>query len=353
MKQNHPSLLPNGLLDLLPPQAEEEARTIDLFMNSFSAFGYRRVKPPLVEFEESLLGAGPGQSLARQTFRMMDPVSGRMMGVRADVTAQIARIAMSRLAEEPRPLRLSYAADVLRVNGSQLRPERQFCQAGCELIGVNSIVTDVEMPLVALKALSDAGIENLSVDLTVPTLILNLYDELGTSNGERETLNDLIEKRDRDTITAIHSKESDTIVQLMDHDDLAQIALPPKAKADVDKLLSVANELRAALDVYGLFDVQITIDPLERRGFEYQTGLSFTLFARGASGELGRGGRYDVDGRGLAKTETATGFTLYMDSIMKVVPPAPTKESRFVDEAASWEDIKFLQDQGVKVSRRG
>ncbi len=142
MKQNHPSLLPNGLLDLLPPQAENEARTIDLFMQSFAAFGYRRVKPPLVEFEESLLGAGPGQSLAPQTFRMMDPVSGRMMGVRADVTAQIARIATSRLGDEPRPLRLSYAADVLRVNGTQLRPERQFCQVGCEMIGVDSVVSD-------------------------------------------------------------------------------------------------------------------------------------------------------------------------------------------------------------------
>ncbi len=168
--RNHPALLPNGLLDLLPPFAEHEAATIALLMKEFSAFGYLRVKPPLVEFEESLLGDGPGSKLARQTFRMMDPVSQRMMGVRADATAQIARIATSRLGGEKRPLRLSYAADVLRVNGTQLRPERQFCQVGCELVGVDGVVTDVEMPLVALKALSAARIENLSVDLTVPTL---------------------------------------------------------------------------------------------------------------------------------------------------------------------------------------
>ncbi len=360
MKQSHPTLLPNGLLDLLPQQAEAEAHTIDLFMKSFAAFGYRRVKPPLVEFEESLLGAGPGQSLARQTFRMMDPVSGRMMGVRADVTAQIARIATSRLGEEARPLRLSYAADVLRVNGTQLRPERQFCQVGCELIGVDSIVTDVEIPLVALKALSDAGIKNLSVDLTLPTLIINLYNGTDTHDGDRATLDDLIEKRDRDAIAALGTRVSALIVQLMDHegeagstkDALGKIALPSKAKADIEKLLTVAKDLRAALDVYGLSDVQITIDPLERRGFEYQTGTSFTLFARGASGELGRGGRYDVDGRGLRKAETATGFTLYMDTIMKVVPAVPAPKAQTVDEAASWKDIKFLQDQGINVSRR-
>lgn len=361
MKQNHPSLLPNGLLDLLPPQAEAEAHTIDSFMRSFSAFGYARVKPPLVEFEESLLGAGPGQSLAPQTFRMMDPVSGRMMGVRADVTAQIARIATSRLGDEARPLRLSYAADVLRVNGTQLRPERQFCQVGCELIGVDSLITDVEVPLVALKALSDAGMKNLSVDLTVPTLVTNLYDGLSVDAAERATLNDLIEKRDRDAIAAIGTKASAFVVQLMDHEGaatqeakaLAAIDLPQKAKADVERLLSVAKELREALDVYGLFDVQITIDALERRGFEYQSGISFTLFALGASGELGRGGRYDVDGRGLRAVETATGFTLYMDTIMKALPPLAVADGQSVDANASWADIKYLQDQGVKVSRRG
>lgn len=360
MKKNHPSLLPNGLLDLLHPHAETEARVIDMFMQSFSAFGYNRVKPPLVEFEDSLLGAGPGQSLAPQTFRMMDPVSGRMMGVRADATAQIARIATSRLGDEERPLRLSYAADVLRVNGTQLRPERQFCQVGAELIGVDSLTSDIEMPLVAIKALRDAGLENLSVDLTVPTLAANLYDGLDVSAAERETLGDLIEKRDRDAIAALNTKASALIVQLLDHngsdsksrDALAALGLPLNAKKDIERLLQVAAGLREALDVYGLFDVQITIDPLERRGFEYQTGISFTLFARGASGELGRGGRYDVDGRGIHATETATGFTLYMDTIMKVLPPAQAVEARKVDENASWADIKFLQDQGLKVSRR-
>ena len=155
------SLLPNGLIDLLAPNAENEARTIAAFMAEFASFGYARVKPPLVEFEESLLGEGPGQKLARQTFRMMDPVSQKMMGVRADVTAQIARIATSRLAGEERPLRLSYAADVLRVNGTQLRSERQFCQVGCEMIGTDTLMADVEMPLVALKALSSVGLGRL------------------------------------------------------------------------------------------------------------------------------------------------------------------------------------------------
>ena len=349
--KNHPSLLPNGLLDLLSPNAENESRIIESFMKSFAAFGYDRVKPPLVEFEDSLLGEGPGQALARQTFRMMDPVSGRMMGVRADATAQIARIATSRLADAKRPLRLSYAADVLRVNGSQLRPERQFCQVGCEMIGLDSIMADVEMPLIAANALSGAGLKNISIDLTVPTLAAHIYDEMKVEEAERETLNDLIEKRDRDGVAALKTKTSAVIVELLDGKSLEKISLPKKAKADIDKLLKVAGDLRAALDVYGLADVQITIDPLERRGFQYQTGVSFTLYAQGARGELGQGGRYDVTVAGKSP-ETATGFTLYMDSILRIAPAFKPSDRKEVKADEDWKTVKSLQDQGIEVVRK-
>ncbi|HEV7547475.1 MAG TPA: ATP phosphoribosyltransferase regulatory subunit, partial [Reyranella sp.] len=97
---NHRGLLPAGLADLLPPDAAREAGAIGIAIERFAAFGYERVKPPLVEFEESLLG-GPGAALASQTFRLMDPVSQRMMGVRPDMTVQVARIAVTRLKHEP------------------------------------------------------------------------------------------------------------------------------------------------------------------------------------------------------------------------------------------------------------
>ena len=134
---NHRGLLPAGLADLLPPDAAREAHAIGVAIERFAAFGYERVKPPLVEFEESLLG-GPGAALASQTFRLMDPVSQRMMGVRPDMTVQVARIAVTRLKHEPRPLRLSYGGNVIRVRGTALKPERQFAQVGSELIGVDS-----------------------------------------------------------------------------------------------------------------------------------------------------------------------------------------------------------------------
>ena len=105
------ALLPAGLADDLPPEADIEAAVVGALMATFRAHGYERVKPPLIEFEESLL-AGPGAALAQQTFRIMDPQSQRMLGVRADMTVQVARIAETRLRERPRPLRLSYAGQV-------------------------------------------------------------------------------------------------------------------------------------------------------------------------------------------------------------------------------------------------
>src|SRR5438067_6190667 len=130
----HPALLPTGMHDLLPPEAEIEAQVVAQLMTTLTAHGYERVKPPLVEFEDTLF-SGAGAAMATATFRMMDPASHRMIGVRADMTPQIARFAATRLGDAPRPLRLSYAGQVLRVNGSEIRPERQHGQVGAELIG--------------------------------------------------------------------------------------------------------------------------------------------------------------------------------------------------------------------------
>jgi len=144
----HPALLPAGMHDLLPPEAEIEAGVVAQLMATLAAHGYERVKPPLVEFEETLF-SGAGAAMANSTFRMMDPVSHRMIGVRADVTPQIARIAATRLGGAPRPLRLSYAGQVLRVRGSEIRPERQIGQVGGELIGAAGPAADVEAIAVA------------------------------------------------------------------------------------------------------------------------------------------------------------------------------------------------------------
>lgn len=360
MSDLHPSLLPNGLKDLLAPEAENEASIINNCMAVFESFGYQRIKPPLAEFEECLLAPGPGQSLSAKTFRMMDPVSGRMMGIRADTTAQIARIAGSRLGAEHRPLRLSYAVDVLRVKASQLRPDRQFCQVGCELIGSSSIKDDAEIALIALKALSHAEIKNLSIDLTIPSLADIIFDDHKLDAQARDALNVLLQKRDRDGL-AEHkkSKAAQILVMLLDAsgcaDDalktLANIKLPKLAKEQVQRLTAVYAELTQALVAYDLMDMNITFDLIERRGFEYQKGVSFTIFSKDVRGELGRGGRYDIQYQDADKSESATGFTLYMDGMMQAYRGQQAREYQVVDHDTQWKQIRELQKRGEKVIR--
>ncbi len=354
MTQINSSLLPNGLKDLLPPEAEKEAHIINFLMQEFSKFGYGRVKPPLVEFEESLLSEGPGKALARHTFRLMDPVSQRMMGVRADTTAQIARISQSRLGDETRPLRLSYAADVLKVNGTQLRPERQFCQVGCEMIGVDTIQDDVEICLTALNGLHKIGVENLSIDLTIPALVDDLFQAFNIDEQTQENLNKLLQKRERDGLKKIKSEITDCLVGLLDASGVAseaieklqKVNIPDEGKHNISNLKDVYQELMIALKAYELTNINITIDLVERRGFDYQNGISFTLFSSQSRGALGRGGRYLI-----AEGESASGFTLYMDSLLEVSTITLDKNEKSVPQGSDWEEIKQLQDAGYQVSR--
>src|SRR5271155_1993879 len=183
----NPALLPAGLRDMLPPDAETEASAVEALMEAFAAHGYARVKPPLLEFEDSLL-AGSGAAVAEQTFRLMDPDSQRMMGLRADTTPQVSRIATTRLVNAPRPLRLSYAGQCLRVRGSQLAPDRQMAQAGIELIGSAVPAADAGVVLFGAEALAAVGLTNVSFDLTVPTLSPALLDDAGITGTARVAL---------------------------------------------------------------------------------------------------------------------------------------------------------------------
>ncbi|MEM6902751.1 MAG: ATP phosphoribosyltransferase regulatory subunit, partial [Pseudomonadota bacterium] len=280
--------------DLVPPMAAAEWTTVNQLIETYMGFGFALVKPPLMEFEGGLM-AGPGVALAPQTFRLMDPVSSKMLGLRADITAQIARIAGSRLQSQPRPLRLAYAGEVVRVNGTDLRPERQFCQVGAELIGAIDARADAEVITMAVAALRQLNIEGLSVDLCLPTLQPHFMRGSGLAGAALADLAEAVGRRDREAVLAIESPVSGVLAALLDASGPAATALaaleavdmPSGLKGDVQRLMSVVSLVQRDLP-----DLTITVDPLERQGFEYQTGLSFTLFAKNVRGELGRGGRY-------------------------------------------------------------
>ncbi|MEQ9487524.1 MAG: ATP phosphoribosyltransferase regulatory subunit [Alphaproteobacteria bacterium] len=309
------SLLPIGLRDGLPPYADQEAHLVETLLGAFRGYGYQRVDPPLLEFEENLLD-GVGAATSQSTFRLMDPVSQRMMGIRADITPQVERIAATRLKKTPRPLRLSYNGSVLRIKGSQLRPERQFRQVGCELIGSDSALADAEMVILAVDALTKAGVRNLSVDLNLPTVVQSVCRDYSVDYAEARAA---LDRKDLNAVSEIAGQGARVLEDLLRStgrvdqalDTLSGIALPDDAAAERDRLVEVVGLVREALP-----DLSLTVDPVEHRGFEYQTGLSFTIFGAGIRGELGRGGRY----RSVFSDDTATGFTLYLDTVLRGLP---------------------------------
>lgn len=317
-----PALLPSGMYDLLPPEAETEAAAVAQMMAALAAHGYRRVKPPLVEFEETLF-AGAGAAMAGATFRMMDPASHRMIGVRADMTPQVARIAATRLGHMPRPLRLSYAGQVLRITGSEIRPERQVGQVGAELIGAAGAAADVEAIAAAAAALAAAGVPQLSVDLTLPTLVPAIAEAHGLAGSRAALLRAALDRKDSAAVAALAGAAGPLLQHLLAAAGpaeaalaaLARMVLPTRAQAEQERLAAVHTGLAAALP-----GLQVTIDPVENRGFEYHSGISFSFFAgnRPGLGELGRGGRYEAGNP--ANPEPATGFTLYTDTVLRTLP---------------------------------
>jgi ATP phosphoribosyltransferase regulatory subunit len=340
---NHRALLPAGLRDLLPPDAETEAGSVEALMEVFAAHGYQRVKPPLLEFEDSLL-AGSGAAVAEQTFRLMDPESQRMMGLRADTTPQVARIATTRLAQAPRPLRLSYAGQCLRVRGSQLAPDRQIAQAGIELIGCDNPVADAEIVLVGAEALASAGLMRTSFDLTLPTLVPVLLDDAGITGATRATLARALDRKDAASVARDGGSLASTLTELLlaaGPADRALVALAaarlPRAGRDLaDRLAAAIAAIRARAPA-----LRLTVDPVEFRGFRYETGVSVTIYALGRHEELGRGGRYIC-----GEAEPATGLTLFPDAVLRAAPLRTARQRLYIPPGADPDEAARMRRLG-------
>lgn len=325
-----PGLLPAGLMDLLPPEAEREASLVEALMEGFARYGYERVKPPLLEFEEGLL-AGSGAAVAEQTFRLMDPVSQRMMGLRADTTPQVARIAATRLGLQSRPLRLCYSGQVLRVRGSELAPARQLPQAGIELIGGAAPEADAEVALVAAEALARVGVTGITLDVTLPRMAHALLDAAGVAPALADRLVRALDRKDAAAVTAL-AEGAGPVAGLLPRllaaagpagpavEVLRAADLPEAARAIAENAASVIGAIAARAP-----GLRITLDPVEFRGFQYHVGVAFTIFGPGRTGELARGGRYLS-----VNDEPATGMTLYPDAVLRAAPPAPARPRCFL-----------------------
>lgn len=311
-----PGLLPEGLSDRLPPQAEASARLVRRVLDTVATHGYERVMPPLAEFEDTLTQRLTSMR-AQDLVRVVDPVSQRTLAFRPDMTAQVGRIAATRLAAAPRPLRLSYAGPVIRQKASQLRPEREKMQLGAELIGSDSVPAAVEIVNIAIEALQAAGVTGITIDFTLPDLVDMLAaGPLPLGGAQVEAVRAELDAKDAGALAA-HGPAAAAYLPLIE-------ATGP-FHAAMERLEAFSASVGGAIDsrIAGLraiakpigWDITLTLDPTERHGFEFQNWFGFSIFADGFVGEIGRGGSYAI-ARADGADEPAMGFSLYPDPLI-------------------------------------
>lgn len=333
--------LPSGLPDVLPPFAAHEFRAIHHMLKSFTAFGYQPVIPPLMECEASILGE-QGAATSRQLFRVMDPLSREMLALRADITTQVTRMAESSLQNAPRPLRLSYAGYTLRTAPEPLRTRRQHTQIGIELFGATNAAYDAEVIAVPIEALRSLSLTDLSLDISVPTLLDALLADI--PEAQYTTVSEAVARKDT---SALRKLKADLIADIVDASGSAGKALPllgqlAKRSPSLQQALESVESMLASLKTRGI-TIPITIDMLEMRGFGYYSGAAFSLFLRDPAIEIGRGGHYRCQ-----NGEEAVGFTFYIDDILAAIGnPEPGKRLGIAGET-SIENLRMWQQQGFE-----
>ncbi|MDX2112228.1 MAG: ATP phosphoribosyltransferase regulatory subunit [Alphaproteobacteria bacterium] len=346
------SLLPNGCYDLLPPHARQESVLSYQLLEIFHRYGYEQVSPPLLEFSDHLL-SGRGADLSEQIFRVMDPAALKVMGIRPDITLQIARIAGGRLADVPRPLRLCYDGMILRMKAQGIKSERQFRQVGIELMGTPHPDADAEVIMVAAQALKHIGIDALCIDISLPTLAQAVIAESKLSDSTQQSLLLAIQQKD---ISAVRSHSFAyqalllAMMQLPSNAPAAlaaieSMAIPDVFKAGMDDLVSVTRSVLAQAPA----SWQVTLDITEVSAMNYHSGPCFSFFLPDSSLEIGRGGRYTIEHE--SSIESATGFTLYVDTVQSSLPPQAQARKILVAQTATPEEIQQLHCDGYLTLR--
>ncbi len=353
-------ILPEAIEDVLPAEAARVEALRRALLDHFRVRGYRLVQPPLVEFLDSLL-TGTGRDLDLITFKTVDPLSGRMLGLRADTTPQVARID-AHLLNEGGVTRLCYAGSVLRTTAVP-GETRQVVQIGAELYGHDGIAADREIMQLLLSALDVAGVRGLHLDLGH----VGLYRALARSAG----LDGTGEGDDADLFAALRDKDAPAVHDLTD-------ALPEPARGALRALASLYGPADATLATAAgvlpaLPEVQralaalatlassmshvdaIHVDLADLRGYHYYTGIKFSVFSQddnGAAVECGRGGRYDGVGHAFGRARPATGFSIDLRRLALRLPAA--RSPRVIvapadDDATLAETIEDLRAKGEAV----
>lgn len=319
-------LLPEYIEDILPHDAYRIEKIRRSVMDLLQVHGYQFVMPPLLEYVESLL-AGSGRGMSLRTFKVVDQLSGRMMGLRADMTPQAARID-AHLLNAKGVTRLCYASSVVHTVPDEITRTREPFQVGAELYGHAGIESDLEIQRLLLECLSVSGIRSVHLDLghiqvfrslinaakIPPELEMELYTVLQAKDTHalkelvRLGLEDHLDKKNKDALLQLPEMYGDDTVLKQ-----ARQLLPdaPDIKNALDQLEYVAKILEPIVS-------EITFDLADIRGYHYHTGMVFAAYTPGCPAAIALGGRYDEIGRVFGRARPATGFSLDLKQLLRL-----------------------------------
>lgn len=321
-----PWLLPEGIEEVLPDEALKLERLRRTVLDLFASWGYRQVIPPLIEYIESLL-TGTGSDLDLQTFKLIDQVSGRLLGVRADMTPQVARID-ARHADHGWPNRLCYIGTVLHTRADHLETSRSPMQVGAELYGHEGRAADFEIIRLMLAMFESAGVGGVHLDLGHVGIYRTLARQTGLNPEQEVELFDILQRKARPELdNFLSSIEAPTTSASMLR-ALTDLHGGTEVLNEARQYLSAAGEaIRGALDdleeialrLHQDFpDLPLHFDLAELRGYHFHTGLVFAAFVPGYGREVARGGRYDEIGKVFGKARPATGFSADLKVLMRL-----------------------------------
>ena len=355
-------LLPEGINEVLPPNARALETLRRELLDLYHSWGYELVIPPFIEYLESLL-TGTGGDLDLQTFKLTDQLTGRTMGIRADITPQVARIDAHQLRREA-PTRLCYLGTVLTTRGDGFAGSRSPLQIGAELYGHSGVESELEIICLMLETLKRSGISELYLDLGHVGIFRGLTRQAGLSKTQELALFEALQRK-------ATPEMRDLVKQFELEQDIGEmfVALSELSGDDCiaeakERLAAASAEVKHSLDELALLaenlgrrkpDVPVHFDLGELRGYHYHTGAVFAAFVPGLGQEVARGGRYDEIGKVFGRARPASGFSADLTQLFRLGQQereSGTEKSIFAtgtDDQMLIQRIEALRAEGRRV----
>ena len=320
--------LPDQIADVLPSEARHIEELRRLFLDTARSYGYELVMPPLLEHLESLL-TGTGETLDLQTFKLVDQLSGRTLGLRADTTPQVARID-AHLLNRSGVARLCYCGPVLHTRAERPHATREPLQFGAEIYGHPGLEADLEAQLLALEGLRAAGVTELGVDMADVRIVNSLLAGATLNASTLALIHAALAAKDASELDSLMGSLNGGIspAARAGLKALLQLYGDDKVLAEAEKVLPPLPGVQGALQnlkwlASQMAGVKVSFDLADLRGYAYYSGTRFAIYGQGA--ELARGGRYDEVGAVFGRRRPAAGFSLDLKELVRVLPPRSLK----------------------------